>query len=145
MVDTIDTADTASTKQCPYCAEEIRFEATRCRFCKSRLGAVIDSESWHRGHGDARMAGVSGAVARSFSVPVTAARLGFVVLTFFHFLGPLLYGILWLIIPVKAEGDSIAERVLGRALNLAGRAGGRGSSQTGSDQAGANPVVPVND
>ena len=34
-------------KQCPYCAEEIRSEAVRCRYCRSRL-ASFEGGQWHR-------------------------------------------------------------------------------------------------
>jgi phage shock protein PspC (stress-responsive transcriptional regulator) len=112
------------TKSCPYCAEEIRAEATRCRFCRSRL-VTWDVDRWQRRQPDAKLAGVCAALARVFVVPVAAIRLGFVVLTFFHFLGPLLYGALWLLIPGEPGGVSLLERVLQRALAVAGAASGR--------------------
>ena len=40
-------------------------------------------------------------MAHALAVPLPAVRLAFVVLTFFHLLGPLLYAGLWLIIPAR--------------------------------------------
>ena len=114
------------TKSCPYCAEEIRAEATRCRFCRSRL-VTMDSDRWQRHHPDAKLAGVCAALARVFVIPVAAVRLAFVVLTVFHLVGPLLYGALWLIIPAEPGAVSLLERLLQKALALAGAVSGRRS------------------
>ena len=105
-------------KHCPYCDEEIRSQAIRCRYCRSRL-TVFDPGRWHRRHPDARLAGVCAAVGSALAVPVAAVRLAFVVLSFFHLLGPLLYGMLWLIIPKRPGEDSLLERALWLILDLA--------------------------
>jgi len=98
-------------RTCPYCGEQIRAAATRCRYCRSRLTA-LDPERWFRDHPERRVAGVASAVARALAVPVGAVRLGFIVLTFIHFLGPLLYGALWLLIPFASGGDAPLTHVL---------------------------------
>ena len=85
---------------CPYCAEDIRSEAIRCPHCRSRLKG-LDPTTWHRDHPERRVAGVSAAVAHGLGVSLPAVRMGFVVLTFFHLLGPALYGLLWLITPSR--------------------------------------------
>jgi phage shock protein PspC (stress-responsive transcriptional regulator) len=111
-------------KHCPYCDEEIRVEAIRCRYCRSRLTS-FDAGRWHRSHPDARLAGVCAALSATLAVPVAVVRLGFVVLSFFHLLGPLLYAQLWLIIPKRPGEDSLLQRGLRYALDLAATLGGR--------------------
>jgi phage shock protein PspC (stress-responsive transcriptional regulator) len=71
------------------------------------------------------MAGVCAALAHVLAVPVALVRLVFVVLTFIHLLGPLLYAGLWLVIPRSPGEDSLLERMLQEALALTRRLGGR--------------------
>jgi len=104
-------------RSCPFCGEQIRTAATRCRYCRSRL-TTLDPERWYRDHPERRVAGVASALARALVVPIGAVRLGFVVISFVHLLGPLLYGALWMLIPFTPGGDAPLGRVfaLGREL-----------------------------
>jgi phage shock protein PspC (stress-responsive transcriptional regulator) len=114
----------AETRKCPYCAEEIPAEAVRCRYCRSRV-AALDPERWYRDHPERRLAGVCAAVSHVLAVPLVFVRVGFVVLTFIHFLGPILYGILWLLLPFTPGTPSPLERGLAAAQDWVGRFGGR--------------------
>jgi phage shock protein PspC (stress-responsive transcriptional regulator) len=107
-----------ATKRCPYCDEEIRADAIRCRYCRSRL-APLDPGAWYRDHSERRVAGVASAVAQAFAIPVAAARFGFIVLATFHLVGLIAYLALWLIVPFR-PGE---EPPFARGLRLARRIG----------------------
>ena len=104
---------TQPRRPCPYCAEEIAAGAVRCPHCRSRL-ALLDAASWHRDHPERVLGGVAAAIARATTFPVTLVRAAFVVLTFVHLLGPILYGALWLVLPERPGAPSLLERWLGR-------------------------------
>lgn len=114
-------------KRCTYCAEEIPQEATRCRYCRSRL-VSFDSIRWHRDQPEARLAGVCAALARTLVVPVAAVRVVFVLSTPFHLFGPGLYGLFWLIIPPSFQAESRLEKVLDWGLRQARKLSGRGAA-----------------
>ena len=63
-------------KRCPYCAEEIRAAAVKCRYCGSTLDAShAPALQWYRLREGKRIAGVCAGLADYYNIPVTAFRL----------------------------------------------------------------------
>ena len=98
----------ADTRQCPYCAEEIRVEAIKCRFCGGMLGGTMLSRAWYRSRRDRKVAGVCAGLAEEFGVSVTILRLAFVLsMLLGGGVGLIVYVVLWVVMPLKPENGGV--------------------------------------
>jgi len=106
-------------KKCPYCAEMIKTEASKCRYCGSTLtdkksihDSSIDSEYWHRVNEGKRVAGVCTGIAHEFKAPqiILPLRLFFVLSTLFYGFGLILYIVLWILMPKPVDRVEKASR-----------------------------------
>ena len=89
-------------KRCPYCAEEIQDQASKCRYCGSMLEGSALSRTWYRSRRGKMIAGVCAGLAEQFGISVTALRLAAVVLTLLGAgWGIIMYVVLWVIMPYR--------------------------------------------
>jgi len=107
----------AATQRCPYCAETIRAEAVKCRYCGSAIGARARRSTslarpWFRPREDRKIAGVCAGLANEFGISVTLLRLAFLLgVVFSGGIFLLVYVVLWIVMP--DEGDRAwADRLL---------------------------------
>jgi phage shock protein PspC (stress-responsive transcriptional regulator) len=118
-----------ATKICPYCAEEIKRAAIKCKHCATWLVPEPESArsdpNWRQGEmdpslrkgyvaprltrstADAMASGVFGGMGRFFGVDPTWLRIGYAVATVFTAIIPgiAIYAILAFIIPCDAPAD----------------------------------------
>lgn len=105
-------------KICPYCLEEIKEEAKKCRWCRSNLEPVLSLSSWHRDVPEKKFLGVAAAVAKNTNIPVLFWRILFVFFTLVHGIGFFAYLSLWILTPFKEDGKAPLERITAGLKNL---------------------------
>lgn len=97
----------ADTKRCPYCTEEIRAEAVKCRWCGSLLDGQALTRTWYRSRPGRRIAGVCAGLAEEFGISVTIVRLAFLLGTLFGGgVGVVIYMVLWVVMPYPPEPET---------------------------------------
>jgi phage shock protein PspC (stress-responsive transcriptional regulator) len=95
----------SDTKRCPYCAEEIRAEAIKCRHCGSMVDRSVLTRTWYRSYEGKKIAGVCAGLAEEFGVSVTVIRLAFVLATLVGGPGIIIYIVLWIVMPYRPLDD----------------------------------------
>jgi phage shock protein PspC (stress-responsive transcriptional regulator) len=95
-----------TTRRCPYCAEEIRAEAVKCRYCGSMLEASSAlTRAWRRSRRQKMIAGVCAGLAEEFGISVTIVRLAFVLGTLVSGMGIVIYLVLWVVMPYQTDAE----------------------------------------
>lgn len=96
-------SENTDTKKCMYCAELIKKEAVKCRYCGSWLEQG-QATRWRRSRENKMILGICAGLAKQFNIDVTLVRIGFIIAAFLGW-GILLYLVLWPLIPWEEKKE----------------------------------------
>lgn len=99
-------------KKCLFCAEKIREEAIKCRYCGSMVNGEdtspeirVSYNSWRRVNEKKKIAGVCTGLAKQFKIPglLLPLRVAFLFGTIFYGLSIVIYIGLWILMPRPSD------------------------------------------
>jgi phage shock protein C len=85
---------------CPYCRTENEPGAIRCRQCTSWMAQPPFQREWYRAREGKMIAGVCRGLSDRFGIPIAVTRLIFILSVFAGGWGIIVYGALWIAMPL---------------------------------------------